>query len=111
MLSLETLDTLAFGVIGFDSQGVIQVYNAPESRWSGLRTDDVTGRPFFTEIAQCMNNYLVAQRFDDAASRGVPLDITIDYVLTWRMDPTPVKLRLLSSPGSAMRYVLILRPA
>lgn len=85
------------------------MYNLPESRWSGLHPDEVIGRPLFTEIAQCMNNYLVAERFKQASANGVPLDVTIDYILTWRIEPTPVRLRLVMSPDSVLRYVLIHR--
>ena len=56
-----------------------------------------------------MNNFMVAQRFDDAAANGSALDVTIDYVLTLRMRPTKVALRLLALPGQAMRYVLVHR--
>jgi len=37
------------------------------------------------------------------------LDETIDYVLTLRMRPVKVALRLLSTPGNATRYVLVKR--
>ena len=57
-----------------------------------------------------MNNFLVAQRFEDALATGDSLDATLDYVLTLRMKPIKVKLRLLAEPGHLMRYVLILRP-
>ena len=86
-------------------------YNATESRLSGLTRDDVIDRPLFTDTAQCMNNYLVAERFESAARDAQPLDATIDYVLTWRMRPTKVRLRLLSEPGCATRYVLLQRLA
>lgn len=109
-LDAEGLDHLPFGVIGFDAAGLVKVYNAPESRFSGLRPERVVGRHVFVEVAQCMNNYLVAQRFDDAADTGMPLDATIDYVLTWRMAPTSVRLRMLCAPASALRY-LVLRHA
>jgi len=56
-----------------------------------------------------MNNFMVAQRFDDALEQNVALDETIDYVLTLRMRPVKVALRLLSTPGSATRYVLVKR--
>lgn len=105
----ELLDRLDFGLIGFDREGVVCLYNRPEADWSGLDVADVIGRPLFTVVAQCMNNYLVAQRFEDAAKNERRLDETIDYVLTWRMRPTPVKLRLLFSPHSPTRYVLIQR--
>jgi photoactive yellow protein len=100
-------DGLAFGVIGFDEHHIVRCYNAPESRFSGLAVHQVLGLPFFTEVAQCMNNYLVAQRFQDAGDTGTPLDATIDYVLTWRMRPTRVQLRLLCGPDSPLRLLLL----
>jgi photoactive yellow protein len=103
------LDRLDFGVIGFDHNGVVQRYNALESKTSGLRAGNARGGDLFREIAPCMNNFLVAQRFDDARDDDTSLDATIDYVLTFRMRPVPVKLRLLASPGEQMRFVLVQR--
>ena len=31
----------------------------------------------------------------------------MDYVLTWKMRPTKVQLRLLADPGSALRYIAL----
>jgi len=90
---------------------VVQRYNAAESRLAGLSPDRVLGLPLFTTVAPCMNNYLVAQRFEEARERGEPLDDTIDYVLTLRMRPIKVKLRLLATPGQVLRHVLVLRNA
>jgi hypothetical protein len=56
-----------------------------------------------------MNNFMVAQRFEDAINAKAPLDAIIDYVLTLRMRPVRVKLRLLSSQGEPMRFVLVQR--
>jgi hypothetical protein len=56
-----------------------------------------------------MNNFLVAQKFLDARDAARPLDETIDFVLTWRMRPTPVKLRLLSAPDTGLQYLLLKR--
>ena len=103
------LDRLEFGVIGFDAGGTVCRYNAFESRMTGLHAERVIGQPLFTQVAQCMNNFLVAQRFDDAVAAGQALDDTIDYMLTWRMRPTPVKLRMLHDPDFATRYVLLHR--
>jgi len=58
-----------------------------------------------------MNNFMVAQRFDDAAAAGQALDATIDYVLTLRMRPVKVRLRLLAGTGDSMRFVLVERQA
>jgi photoactive yellow protein len=110
-LSDAELDNLDFGVIGFDASTVVRRYNALESRMAGLSPQRVLGHPLFTVVAPCMNNFMVAQRFVDAATEALPLDVTIDYVLTLRMRPIKVKLRLLSTPGDGMRYVLVLRPS
>lgn len=103
------LDLVSFGVIGFDMEGVVRRYGAAESRMAGLGRHQTIGLPLFSVVAQCMNNFLVAQRFDDCKSACVVLDETVDYVLTLRMKPVRVKLRLLYAPEQAMRYVCILR--
>lgn len=108
-LSEEQLDELDFGVIGFDADTVVTLYNSFESRCAGLSRERVVGLPLFTTVAPCMNNFMVAQRFDDAAGTGTPLDVTIDYVLTLRMRPVKVKLRLVADAGLTSRYVLVHR--
>ena len=108
-LSPEQLDTLDFGVIGFDADTVVHRYNAFESKAAGLTANRVVGQPLFTVVAPCMNNFLVAQRFEDASDAGEALDVTIDYVLTLRMRPVKVALRLIADPGAAVRYVLVKR--
>ena len=107
--SQEQIDTLDFGVIGFDAGATVQRYNAFESQAAGLSPQRVIGEPLFTNVAPCLNNFLVAQRFEDALEDGSELDDTIDYVLTLRMRPIKVKLRLLASANSGTRYVLVQR--
>jgi photoactive yellow protein len=107
--SQEQIDTLDFGVIGFDGDANVQRYNAFESQAAGLSPQRVIGEPLFTNVAPCLNNFMVAQRFEDALAEGSELDDTIDYVLTLRMRPVKVKLRLLASAGSGTRYVLVQR--
>jgi len=107
----DALDALEFGVIGFDAAGMVRRYNAFESKLAGLSVQRVLGNPLFTVVAPCMNNYLVAQRFDDALDTGSKLDQTLDYVFTLRMRPAKVKLRLLADPASSMRYLLVRRAA
>ena len=103
------LDALDFGVIGIDAAGLVRRYNKYESQLAGLSADRVLGTPLFTVVAPCMNNFLVAQRFEDAAAAGTALDATIDYVFTLRMRPAKVKLSLLAQPGSALSYILVNR--
>jgi photoactive yellow protein len=105
------LDKLDFGVIAMDDSTQVRRYNRFESAAAGLSPDRVIGHALFTVVAPCMNNFMVAQRFEDAQQDGSVLDDTIDYVLTLRMRPVKVKLRLLARPGSGLRYVLVHRQA
>lgn len=108
-LDEDECDELEFGLIGFDDGTVVRAYNRTESEFAGLSPGRVLGQPLFTSVAPCMNNFMVAQRFEDAASARQTLDVTIDYVLTLRMRPVKVQLRLLAVPGAALRYVLVRR--
>ena len=99
------LDALPFGVIGLNAAGITEIYNAAEARYAGMKRATVLGQPFFLVAGVCMNNFLVAQRFEDEDE----LDVVLDYVLTFRMRPTPVKLRLLKQPGLRRRFVLVQR--
>ena len=105
------LDTLEFGVIGIGigADTVVRDYNALEAKLAGLSKERVIGYPLFTVVAPCMNNFMVAQRFEDAAAAGQALDLTLDYVLTLRMRPVKVQLRLLAGPNAERRFVLINR--
>ena len=103
----EELDALDFGVIGFDANELVTRYNRTESMLAGLSPERVLGHALFTVVAPCMNNYLVAQRFQDAAATAEPIDAVIDYVFTLRMRPRKVRLRLLAAPALGHRYVLV----
>jgi photoactive yellow protein len=98
-------DDLAFGVIGLAPDGTVEVYNATESRLAGISPAKMMGVPFFEAMGQCMNNYLVAQRYQDEPV----LDDVIPYVLTLRMKPTRVRLRMMQGPESPRHYLLIER--
>jgi photoactive yellow protein len=103
------LDALGFGVIGFDREGRVRRYNACESQAAGIGVKRVIGQDLFMVVAPCMNNFMVAQRFHDAHEQGQPLDVALDYVLTFRMRPTKVRLRLLSEPDASLSYILVQR--
>lgn len=99
------IDALPFGVVVMDRSGVVTAYNQAESRLSGLDPAAVIGQNFFEQVGPCTNNYLVAQRFTDDDD----LDEVIDYVFTFRMAPTPVRLRLLASSGAPHQYLVVQR--
>ena len=100
-----TLDLLPYGVIRMDRHGMVTHYNRTESLVAGLSPERVMGRHFFTTVAPCANNALVAFRFNAEPS----LDATIDYVFTLRLRPTPVRLRMLRVPEGRHAYLLVHR--
>ena len=109
-LRSSQFDTLDFGVMGIDAATVVRLYNLHESQHSAIEPCRMLDRPLFTVAAPCMNNYLIAQRFADALADQLPLDVTLDYVLTALMRPVKVRLRLLALPGAVMRYVAVQWP-
>lgn len=104
-LAVEALDRLDFGVVRMDRAGQVLAYNTAEAELSGLAAAGVVGQDFFVQVAPCTNNYLVAQRYRDEDE----LDETIDYVFTFRMLPTPVRLRMLKRPDSPHQYLVVQR--
>ncbi len=86
-----------------DRAGTVRHYNHSESAASGLSPDRVVGRHFFTEVGPCMNNFMVATRFEEEPD----LDATMDYVFTLRMRPVPVRIRMLSAPWATHMYLAV----
>ncbi|HEX4255423.1 MAG TPA: PAS domain-containing protein [Streptosporangiaceae bacterium] len=109
---VDRIDDLDFGLIVMARDGAVTGYNQAESKLSGLPVDEVVGRNFFIEVGPCTNNYLIAQRYQDCAAPdgAAPdgdLDEQLDYVFTYRMSPTPVRLRLMARRGSARQYLAV----
>lgn len=98
----DQLDDLPFGVVRMDRQGIVADYNRFESNLSGLTPDRVIGKNFFEQVAPCTNNFMVASRYGEDS-----LDEQLDYVFTYKMKPTKVRLRMLKSPASGHQYLLV----
>jgi photoactive yellow protein len=99
------LDAIPFGVVAMAPDGTVTSYNMAESRLSGLTPAKVVGRHFFSAVAPCTNNFMVAHRFETEPA----LDAVIDYVFTFAMQPTKVRLRLLRQPGRRRNYLAVER--
>ena len=104
-MSTQALDGLEFGVVSMRVDGEVVAYNLWESKLAGLSKERVLARNFFSQVAPCTNNYLVAERFMNEPE----LDATLDYIFTLRMKPTAVRLRLLRSASAAHIYLLVKR--
>lgn len=100
---LDAIDEARFGLIVMDRTGRVIGYNTFEAEFSGLDPARVVGRHFFVEVGPCTLNRRVSERFDTAQL----LDETIDFVFTYRMSPTPVRLRMLAAAGAARQYLVV----
>ena len=101
--SADALDGLPFGVVAMAADGAVEGYNTAEGKLSGLTPARVIGRNFFTSVAPCTNNFMVAHRFESEPE----IDAVIDYVFTFRLAPLKVRLRLLKRPGGQRMYLAV----
>jgi photoactive yellow protein len=102
--SSEMLDELDFGVVQMNLEGIISDYNAYESSLASISRNEAVGKNFFTQIAPCTNNNLIAGRFLSAPKK---LDLIIDYIFTYRVKPMFVKLRLIIDPEEQKQFLLV----
>jgi photoactive yellow protein len=89
-----------FGVVKMDHKGTVIDYNDNQAKHTGMSKGAVMGKHFFTQVAPCTNNFLVAQKFEKEST----LDSALAYTFTIKMAPTPVSLRLLKDPSA--QYLL-----
>ncbi len=101
--SADDLDGLPFGIVAMAADGTVERYNIAEGKLSGLTPARVIGRSFFTSVAPCTNNFMVAHRFESEPA----IDAVIDYVFTFRLAPLKVRLRLLKRPGAQRMYLAV----
>lgn len=102
--SKEELDNYDFGIVKMDGHGIIKAYNKFECELAMNTEEEVLGKNFFTQIAPCTNNFLIADKY---LKVKVSRDEVIDYVFTYRISPTRVKLRLLVEPSKEHQYLLV----
>jgi photoactive yellow protein len=93
---------LPFGLIRMTAEGIILNYNKAESDIAGVTPGNAIGKHFFTEVAPCTNNFLVAEKYTSPE-----LDEELDYIFTYITQPTKVRLRLLRSTGYTHQYLLV----
>ena len=95
-------DSLPFGLIRMTSDGIVVNYNKAESDIAGVAPENAIGKHFFTEVAPCTNNFMVAEKYTSPE-----LDEELDYIFTYITQPTKVRLRLLKSAGNTHQYLLV----
>lgn len=99
--SNETLDQLNFGLVKMNKSSVVLFYNKAEESITGVKSENTIGKQFFTQIAPCTNNFLVAEKYNQSI-----LDEQVQYIFTYVTQPIPVQLRLLKGDGDN-QYMLV----
>lgn len=100
----DQLDDLPFGVVRMSRDGKVVAYCKSESHITGIEPDYAIGKFYFTQIAPCANNMMVAAKYAKPN-----LDEELDYILTYVCEPVKVRLRLLKSPKSQYQYFVVNR--
>ncbi len=98
------LDGAPFGIVRMSLDGVVVAYCKSESHITGISPDYAVGKYYFTQIAPCANNFMIAAKYAQP-----DLDEELDYMLTYVCDPVKVRLRLLKSADSQYQYFLVNR--
>ena len=107
-ISDDQLNAIDFGITGLDNDCVVTRYNNYLVNLSGVSIQKAVGFHYFSNVAPCMNNFMVSQKLEDAIDESTSLDETINYVLSVKMKPTKVKIRLVYDSDLMVSYVLIL---
>jgi len=97
----EIFDSLNFGLVKMSKTGTVLFYNKAEELITGVKSENTIGKHFFTQIAPCTNNFLVAEKFNN-----LNLDEQVQYIFTYVTQPIPVQLRLLKGAGDN-QYMLV----
>lgn len=101
--SAEELEHAPFGVVRMNAAMEVLVYNRTEARLSGLDPAWVVGKHFFSQVAPCIDNHMVAAKYRHATD----LDERLGYVLAFHMRPTRVELRLLKRQDHEWSYFCV----
>lgn len=97
----ETLDSLPYGLVKMNKSGNVLFYNKEEEKITGVKRENTIGKHFFTQVAPCTNNFLVAEKYSNP-----DLDEQLQYIFTYVTQPISVQLRLLKSEGEN-QYMLV----
>ena len=89
-----------FGIVKMDHSGNVTDYNENQAKHTGMPKASVMGKHFFTQVAPCTNNFMVAQKYEN----GSTIDEKLPYTFTLKMAPTPVNLRLIKD--NTAQYLL-----
>lgn len=93
----DALDALPFGAIRLDAEGVVRLFSQTERHLSGYR-EEALGRPFFPEIAPCMDIASFRGRIECALAAG-RLDLAFDHIGDFDDRTKELRVRVQSASG------------
>lgn len=105
-ISRDQADGANFGIVKVDDQGQILLYNRYESELAGVPVATAEGKNFFTQVAICTNNRLFYGKFKDGVASG-HLDVSFNYVFTYKMKPTNVIIQLYRDQASSTNWIFV----
>ena len=106
----QELDTMPFGVIGLDEDGMILRYNLYESQFARLDRNQVLGRDFFNEVARCTRGEAFEGRFRRGIATGaVGSFARFSYIFDFKFGAQEVDVEMVRPAGVPRYYLLINR--
>ena len=97
----EAIDSLPFGAIRLDAQGIVRFYSKAEARLSGYGPRPVLGRHFFADIAPCMDDPQFRGRIERAQAAG-KLDLEFGWFGDFEAPDRELRVRIQSAPGGGV---------
>lgn len=98
-MSAAAWNTLPFGGIRLDHEGVVLAYNAAEAILARRDAARTIGRNFFTDIAPCTQGPVFEGRFRAMMKALQPASESFDYDFKFAWGTRRVRIRLLVDRG------------
>jgi photoactive yellow protein len=97
-------DDIPYGVIELDLMGNIVTYNMAEAAISGLRPEEVIGKNFFLEVAECTQRPEFFGKFREGVDKKF-LNHIFDFTFDKGMEPTRVRVHMAYIQGKVWLMV------
>jgi photoactive yellow protein len=106
-LEQSDVESLPFGVIILDDQGLIRQYNAAESAISGFTATDVIGLDFFVDVAPCANVQGFAGKVAELRATGISGRAEFEFVFVFKNGEMLVEIVCLYDGTSGHTTMLV----
>ena len=99
-------DLCGFGCLQVDDAGRVVTFNKYLSEMSGVSPASAAGKNYFTQVNPCTNNPMFYGLFKRGVANDA-LDEQFDYVFTYQMRPTNVRVHLFRDATSKANWVFV----